>query len=170
MSLLWDWCISQAKVRQNTEPAGCCPEGLKGGTVHPLYDLHAITNLNKHTVMNNKHACLWAGHSKALTPQQQEECYIFITDVIDTQSPQLFGEYWLLSRKGRSGRLIHDRTESLRFRQSDNNTETADANCERSALVFKAALGKSFLWTEQQVIDVSSSQSGAAAEKDIICS
>lgn len=98
------------------------------GKVHSLFDLHAvITFTNPHTQSwMNKHACphhttLCKVHCKRLTYKEQE-CYIFIINLINTECPRLFWEYWLLSKKGWSGQLINDPTESLGFRWKDTVT------------------------------------------------
>lgn len=69
-----------------------------GGTVHPECDLHAvITFTNTHTHKShertNMHAHttrLCKAYCKRLTHKEQE-CYIFITEVINTECPKLFG-------------------------------------------------------------------------------
>lgn len=103
---LTDW---HSPLLDHRESAGCCPERLTGGwggTVHLLFDLHAvITFTNTHTQSwTNKHACphhptLCKVHCKRLTHKEQE-CYIFITDVINTECPKLFWGVLIVQQKG----------------------------------------------------------------------
>lgn len=84
------------------------PEELKGGwggwVVLPLFDLHAVitftnTHCHERTNMHGHTTRLRKAHCDRLTHKEQE-CYIFITDVINTECPRLFQEILIAQQKG----------------------------------------------------------------------
>lgn len=79
-----------------------------GGTVHPFFDLHAVitlTNTHAHTqTVRNRQTCVPTPPDSVRGPLQrlaheEQECYIFITDVINTECPMLFWEVLIAQQK-----------------------------------------------------------------------
>lgn len=145
-----EWPRRPSLLLDHGEPANFCPEGLMGGVgrnrasgIWPACRHYFYKHT--HTVMN-KHACLHhptvqkTHTQRTRMPHPHSQCNQY------SVSQAVWEEYWLLSRKGWSGQLINDPTESLGLRlKRHNNTERAEwaaQQTELSLLIFKAALDK----------------------------
>lgn len=119
-------CLSYEIAHKSAEPPGprgsasFCPEGLMGGwggTVHPVFDLHAvITFTNTHTRVMNEQTCrahttwLCKAHCKKTHTQRTRMLHLHYWSNQYWVSQAVWEDYWLLSRKGWSGQLINDPT------------------------------------------------------------
>lgn len=137
-SILVLYYVSLVSSTDHRESAGFYPEGLGGISASLTHINHGQTNMCPHTI--------WLF---TRLQHKEQECYIFITDVINTRCSELFLRVLIAQQKG----LIRSINQWLLWDtgiqvKRHKKTESADwaANRDLSALLFTAASAKKKLW------------------------